>query len=597
MEATISQLAKLPQHQAAIDVEYALGDPNDETSLMSYKRVMELDEAEFFQEEFFQYLLSIKLHHNYVPAELGGKFNSYEQLYALGKVLARRDLATAVTMSTMIWSNLVWIGGDQALKERCAEITKSYNGAMCLAYSEEDHGADLLANKLTATETEDGFILEGEKWPINRASRSEVVMLLARTANDRGARNLSLFMVEKSKIDCSTFTYLPKVKTHGLRGCDICGIRFSGTKVPKSALIGKVGDGLELAIKTFQVTRTLCAALSVGALENNLRVVMDFALERQLYRGNVFDIPNARHYLTGAFTDLQLSDAMGTALSRALHVIPQQFSILSAVAKCFAPYKLDKAQKDLATVLGARFFFREKHKEGIFQKSLRDSQVVSLFDGSSEVNLYSMTTQLPILARRQRKAFAKGKLVEPEILSAIFDESQAVATFDGSRLDLSSHGRDFIMESFPQAIAALQQIEAPNETQACILQLAETLFAKHSANMARILEGGERKIELQSPTMFTLARQYCIIHAGICALNYWHFNQQRSDSYVAAGDWLALGLQRLLLELHIDDQEIPEAINQRVADELLARSTQQDSYSLVSLPLPEKQLEAVEKIA
>lgn len=584
-------------HQEAIRIEQALGDPNQTDVLMSYRRVVELDEQEFFQEEFYQSLLSLGLNHHYVPIEFGGKFRSYEQLYALAKVLARRDLSTAVTMSTMIWSTLVWIGGDGGLKQRCAEITKSYNGAMCLAYSEERHGADLMANELTAVETEEGFVLYGEKWPINRASRSEVVMLLAKTATGRGPRNLSLFMVEKSKIDCSTFTYLPKVKTHGLRGCDICGIRFSGTLIPKSARIGNTGDGLEIALKTFQVTRTLCAGLSIGALEGNLRVVMDFARNRQLYRGNVFDIPNARHYLVGAFVDLLITDAMGTALSRALHVIPGQFSVLSVVAKVFAPYKLDAAQKDLSTVLGARFFFREKHKEGIFQKMLRDSQVVGLFDGSSEVNLYALTTQLPILARQQIKALCEPTVGRSEALATIFDTTQSLPRFDGQQLDLGSHGRDLILEQIPSMIADLEGASDRCDVVPVVLRLARRLVDKHRRNLNRILSDGINKIDPQSPAMFDLARQYCVVHAGVCAINYWIWNRSNADVFISDGHWLASGLQRLLLVLHIDDEDIPRSLLDTIADELLERSVTHKSYGLVALPLPEGNLQTLENVA
>lgn len=587
-------LTQLPQHQLAQELEQKLGNPMDADTLMSFKRIMELDESESFQEEFFQFLLSLKLHHQYVPKELGGKLESYEQVYELGRVLARRDLSTAVTSSTLIWSIIAWVGGNDVLKRRCAEVTLSNNCAPCLAYSEETHGSDLLANELTATKTDNGYILQGEKWPINRAARSDVVMLLARTSDDNGARNLSLFMVEKSKLDPSTFTYLPKVKTYGLRGCDICGIRFSGTEVSQASLIGNEGDGLEIAIKAFQVTRTLCAALSIGALENNLRVVMDFALNRQLYKGSVFDIPNARHYLTGAFVDLLLTDAVGGSLIRAAHVIPQQLSILSAVAKCFAPYKLDKAQKDLATVLGARFFFREKHCEGIFQKSMRDSQVVSLFDGSSEVNLYSLGTQLPLLARRQNKVFS-GKIENDEnLLAKLFTVTEKVEAFDGQKLDLSSHSKDLIMESWPLIMQKLEGSGSETIEQT-ISVLAKKIFDKHQHNLEISLGKGEERLKQHSPKMFKLAKQYCLVHAAACSINYWLYNRTHSEQYIADGEWLAVGLERLLLELNIDVSIVADEVYERASEELLRRTQQSETYSLVKLPMTYRSEE--EKVA
>lgn len=577
----------LPQHQLAIDLEFALGDPNDESSIMSYKRVIELDEREDFQEEFFQYLMSRKIHHYYVPRQYGGQLDSYEQLYALGKVLARRDLSTAVTMSTMVWSTLVWVGGNKEQKKQCADLTLSIHGAQCLAYSEEHHGSDLLANEFRADATENGYRLSGEKWPINRAARSDVVMLLAKTADNFGARNLSLFMVEKSKIDCAKYTYLPKIKTHGLRGCDICGIRFEGAEVPASTLIGEPGQGLELAIKAFQITRTLCVALSIGALENNLRVVTEFAMVRKLYHGAVFDIPNAQRYLSGAFTNVLLTDALGSALVRALHCIPGEFSVLSAVAKCFAPLKLDKSQKDLATVLGARFFFRENHKEGIFQKSYRDSQVVSLFDGSSEVNLYSLCTQLPLIARRQLKLVGNKSTVNYSILKNIFDAKSRLPPFDGQLLDLASHARDQIMESFTELKNDIELIKGTSNLHKYMFLLANKIYEKHIENMQWVANNTNNGLDIRSPKMFSLAKQYCITFAAVTALHYWKFNQHQADRFIRDGYWLVTALYQLADELHLNPPELPSTYWELVAQELVYRTEQSKSYGIVAYDIPD----------
>lgn len=577
----------LSQHQLAMDLEFALGNPNDEASVMSYKRVMELDEREAFQEEFFQYLMSKKIHHYYVPRQYGGQLDSYEQLYALGKVLARRDLSTAVTMSTMVWSTLVWVGGSEEQKKRCAELTLSIHGAQCLAYSEEHHGSDLLANEFRAEATDNGYRLSGEKWPINRAARSDVVMLLAKTADNIGGRNLSLFMVEKSKIDCAKYTYLPKIKTHGLRGCDICGIRFDSAEVPASTLIGEPGHGLELAIKAFQITRTLCVALSIGALENNLRVVTEFALARKLYRASVFDIPNAQRYLTGAFSDVLVTDALGSSLVRALHCIPKEFSVLSAVAKCFAPLKLDKAQKDLATVLGARYFFREDHKEGIFQKSLRDSQVVSLFDGSSEVNLYSLCTQLPFIARRQIKAVDARRDVECSLLKTIFDAKEPLPAFDGSRLDLASHGKDQVMESFTALKHNFEALKSTSDLYADLYPLVESIYNKHIENMQWISDNARNGLDIRSPKMFSFSKQYCITFAAVSALHYWNFNLKQTDNFIRSGYWLVTGLYRLAEELHLNPVELPVVYWESMAEELVYRTEQSKNYGVVTCDIPD----------
>lgn len=80
-----------------------------------------------------------------------------------------------------------------------------------------------------------------------------------------GTRGYSLLLVDKDLLAEGSHTCLPAAKTHGIRGADISGIAFDGAVVPASALIGEEGEGIETVLRSLQITRTICAALSVGA--------------------------------------------------------------------------------------------------------------------------------------------------------------------------------------------------------------------------------------------------------------------------------------------------------------------------------------------
>lgn len=577
--------------ELAAELHGILGDADNETALMSYKAVVELDETEAFQHHFVDTLLKANIHHYYVPKEYGGRFENYEQLYTLGKLLSARDLSTTISMSTMIWTTIVWLQGTPSQQRSCAELTLSGNGAPCLAYTEEEHGSDLIANSLSAKLVGNSYRLNGEKWPINRATQSEVVILLAKTGDKPGPRSMSLFYFPKN-IEKGNLTHLNRVKTLGLRGCDISGLRFSNTDIPLASRIGGEGEGIEGAIKAFQVTRTLCAALSIGVLEGNLKIVTEFALERKLYDARVFDIPNAKYHLASAFTDLLLVDALGTSASRALHYLPQEFSVLSAVTKFAAPYWLDQSHTNLATVLGARFFLREKHKHGMFQKNLRDSKVVALFDGSSEVNLYSLTTQLPALAKKQLGFYAGNLTIQlPELGHVYCDEvynssdtddngGGQLPKFDGTKLDLSSHGLDSIMLSFPNTLKLISNLPDSMVVRDQLYGMAELMFYKHTANMTLLANKGEARIKPRSPQLFKLAKQYCLVHLGVAAMNFWLHNQDHKSPFIRRGHWLVFALQRLLSDLNVEADSFSEQNLEEIALELQQRTQSKQSYQL-----------------
>src|SRR5436309_2431459 len=67
-----------------------------------------------------------------------------------------------------------------------------------------------------------------------------------------------------------------EVRTHGIRGADISGIGFAAAAVPAGALVGDVGRGLYVVLKSLQLTRTVCTVLSLGAADHALRIAAQF---------------------------------------------------------------------------------------------------------------------------------------------------------------------------------------------------------------------------------------------------------------------------------------------------------------------------------
>ena len=70
---------------------------------------------------------------------------------------------------------------------------------------------------------------------------------------------------------------------------------------------------------------------------------------------------------------------------------PEQASLSSAMAKYLVPTLAEAGLGSLSVTLGARYYLREEHVHGIFQKMLRDNAVIGLFDGSTAINLASST--------------------------------------------------------------------------------------------------------------------------------------------------------------------------------------------------------------
>ncbi|MGB7251250.1 MAG: acyl-CoA dehydrogenase family protein [Phormidesmis sp.] len=585
----------LTQYQLAERLEQALGNPNQADSLMSFQHTAELDEAEQFPHDEIAWLYNWGLQHYYIPTDCGGKFTSFEEFVAFVRVLARRDLNISIAFTTLFWSFLTWMAGNEAQKEKLSRLMREDQVAMCLSYSERNHGSDLVGGSVTAKKVEGGYVLNGEKWPINRATISGITFVLARTDLESANRGLSLFMVDKSELNPAEYYNLPKIKTHGIRAADMSGIGFSDCFVPDTTLIGKEGQGLELALEGFQITRALCAAFSQGAADTSMRTTLNFAVNRKLYNKTVVDMPHARRTLTNAFVDMLICDCVNIGAARGFHVAPQQFSVWSAVDKYFVPVTLEQVMKDTSVVLGSRFYMRDEHDSGVFQKMLRDSAIISMFDGSSVVNLHAL-----ILQRRQI-AKARGRR-KPEKLEALkkrlaqsFSLDQPVPPFQPQKLELISRGADDVMQGLEITLEQLEAIQTSannnelTQVTAQVLEYGQVILEEINAQDELITQSAFEHGHDQSFESFELAKKYCYLHAAIACILMWVHNRDTNRAelgeFFAAGEWLVLSLHRMLTHFRLDLAVPLEAYSENVAKELLRLHQTDKMFSIVPFQL------------
>jgi len=531
--------------------EQALGDPLDPGSLFSFARSVELDEREEFPSAQCALVEAWGLQDYYVPVQYGGKLQRIDELLMLMRVLARRDLSVAIAHTkTLLGSLPVWISGSE---EQRLNLARRVLGCeyVALALTEEAHGADLAASECMARKIHGQYLLSGSKWLVNNATRGSVLCLLARTHPRGGPLGTSLFYIEKEALEARAWNPLPKIKTHGIRGIDISGIQFEHAALSEQALIGKEHHGLEPVFKTFQVTRTLCAALALGAADTALRLALRFARERRLYQSTVFAIPAARETLVGAFADLLTCDCVTLLATRALHAFPEQLSLWSAVTKYFVPTTLEGAVREAATVLGARHYLREHYAWGLFQKIMRDIAIVGLFDGSSQVNLSLIAGQLGRLAQSTESLEDSQVSETLASLQAICTPELELPVFAAERLTLSSRSCDHLQvglllaeEQFEDQVASRGISDALRSDLRCLIgRLAHE--RRRLDQMVCELVSNQQDLRT-SPTGFTLARRHCVLHAAAACYYLWLWQGSTRDETPARDSWLLFCLIRLL---------------------------------------------------
>jgi alkylation response protein AidB-like acyl-CoA dehydrogenase len=589
MSELAAQASLLPQDQPAQELERFLGDPRDSSQPFSFARSFAHDEAETLPYEACALLTKWGLQQFYIPEALGGRLSSFEQVGSLMRTVARRDLTVAWShgLNTLFGAIHPWLWGSAGQQAQVAQAIAE-GGCLAVGYHERGHGNDLLGIELSAEPTNPGYRLTGEKWVIGNATRCEVLTLFARTRSQGGPRGFSLLLVDKRELDPANYELIPRVRTLGVRGSDVSGIRFKGAALGATALIGAEGGGFEQTLKGFQVTRSLVSALLLGTADMALRSTLSFAVDRSLYGTTVVQLPYPRDLLAGAFADLLACECLSRVALRALHTVPAQTTITAAVTKYVVPTTIGAALRALSVVLGARHYLRAPHETGMFQKLLRDSAIATVGHMSSVVNLQSIGQQLRACAERRsqrRTAHPTPPEQRVELMCALRRELPA---FDPTQIAISARGQDDLLAGF-LALAPddLLRGAADRHTAELLVALGRALRSAIDEHDQLVLDAATRRGAhfAESPACFLLAKRFCALFTAASCILVWHHNRETLGGFFADGEWLALALHRLLAPLRVALPALPPAITTGVMHALLTLHREHKSFALAPLRL------------
>ncbi|MEU8387884.1 acyl-CoA dehydrogenase family protein [Micromonospora sp. NPDC048843] len=554
--ATLDALAgQWTPHALAAELERVLGGA---ARTFTPQQSAALDSDERFPAGICRDLDALGLPRWFVPEAHGGALRDSEDLAQLIRVLSRRDFTVALAhVKTYLGAVSVWVAGsDRQAAALAARV--SAGEVVSLALTEHEHGSDLLAGDLSATPlASGGWRLDGEKWLINNATRAGMVCVLARTNPAGGARGFSLLLVDKAALTPGSWRALPAVPTHGVRGADISGIAFTGARVAADALIGAEGEGLETILKGFQITRTLCSAMSLGMTDHALRLAMRFAGAHRLYGRPLAELPQAARTLTESYVDMLAMEAVSLVGVRSIHALPAEQSVASAVVKYLVPSLGDGVIDGLRGVLGARAMLVADHEEGAFQKLDRDHRIVGIFDGSTAVNLNLLVNQFPALVRGYRA----GHTDEPGLAAAVTSDGPP-PPLQPQRLALYSRSGSSVVQSLPAAVAGIQELAARHDI--------PDALADRCARLRDVADSVHAELSTVRPSprgvteeTFVLARRYAVLYAAAASAHLFlaGFGARAADPLWQRGAWLDAVLTRLLRRLtgepDLDDEDGP----------------------------------------
>jgi alkylation response protein AidB-like acyl-CoA dehydrogenase len=116
--------------------------------------------------------------------------------------------------------------------------------------TEPGAGSNLQAIKTTAIKNGDHYVLNGSKTFITNGQMADVVVVVAKTNPNEGAKGISLFVVEANWEGFKKGSSLDKI---GMKAQDTSELFFNDLKILEESLLGPEGAGFMALMKSYSL--------------------------------------------------------------------------------------------------------------------------------------------------------------------------------------------------------------------------------------------------------------------------------------------------------------------------------------------------------
>lgn len=351
-------------------------------------KVRDMDEAEAMDPAIVEQLFEQGLMGVEIPEEYGGAGMNFTSAIVGIEELARVDPSVSVLVdvhNTLVNTAVLRWGSADIKKRFLPRLATQTVGSFCL--SEPVSGSDAFALATRATETADGFKINGSKMWITNSVEAEFFIVFANLDPSQGYRGISAFIVEKGT---KGFSIAKKEKKLGIKASSTCVLNFDDVEIPRENLLGEKGQGYKYAIGILNEGRIGIAAqmtgLALGAWENAARYCYN---DRRQFGQLIGEFQGMQHQMAQAYVDIAAARALVYNAARRKEA-GEDFVRDAAMAKLYASQVAGRVSGLAVEWMGGMGFVRE----GLAEKFFRDSKIGAIYEGTSNIQLNTIAKSL-----------------------------------------------------------------------------------------------------------------------------------------------------------------------------------------------------------
>ena len=340
----------------------------------------EIDETERFPIETIEKMAKMGMLGIIVPTQYGGAGGDYNTYITAVRKLSSACATTGVILSghmSLCVAPILEFGTEEQRRKYLPKLASGeWLGAFGL--TEANAGTDAAGQQTVAVDMGDHYLLNGNKIFITNAGYAHVYIIFAMTDKKLGTKGISAFIVEA---DSEGFSIGKKEEKMGIRGSSTCELIFKDVRVPKENLLGKIGEGFKVAMKTLDGGRIGIAAQALGIAEGALEESITYVKQRKQFGKPIAAFQNTQFTLADMKVRCEAARLLVYQAVEAKESKAKDLSVKSAMAKLYAAETASFVTNRAVQLFGGYGYTREYPVE----RMMRDAKITEIYEGTSEV--------------------------------------------------------------------------------------------------------------------------------------------------------------------------------------------------------------------
>lgn len=314
-----------------------------------------------------------------VPEEYGGGGNpDFRYSAVLAEEFARAGAAgLAVQLhNDMVGPYLAALSTEEQ-KRRWLPGFCSGETISAIAMTEPGAGSDLQGIRTTAEDRGDHWLLNGAKTFISNGILADLVVVVARTTPEGGARGLSLLVVERGMAGFERGRNLDKI---GQKAQDTAELFFDDVRVPKENLLGEPQGAFGHLMANLPQERLSIAVSAIAAAEHLLEITTRYVKEREAFGRPLAGLQHIRFEIAEMATECAVTRAF---LDRCVvdHDRGELDAVHASMAKWWAT-ELQKRVADRCLQLHGGYGYMAEFPVA---KAFTDGRIQTIYGGTTEI--------------------------------------------------------------------------------------------------------------------------------------------------------------------------------------------------------------------